>query len=191
MVLLADEQYARFPSARWSSALEQGRHEHAKTRATHGCFSAQRASVRQARKIRTIWRNARRAFVNAQRTMKPPASAQASWITYIDAVISTYIAGKALEEPLRYLSDASRIRAGLSSNSVFVICKTVRSRLKSRKPNVSSLSGVRSRLTSMAPLMPPLRRQRMAVIPPLRLMALKTRRLQLLTMRPKAHQYEE
>lgn len=93
-VLLADEQYAAAQRA-LETALNKGGMSRKDTGDAWLLLGTARFS--QAGPEDTgIWANARRAFVNAQRYEN--ARKQASdWIVYIDAVRSTYEAGKRLE----------------------------------------------------------------------------------------------
>ena len=93
-VLLADEQYAAA-----QRALEGAINKGGMTRKNTGDAWLLLGTARfsQAGPADTaIWTSARRAFVNAQRyeTARKRAS---DWIAYIDAVVSTYEAGVALE----------------------------------------------------------------------------------------------
>ena len=95
MVLLADEQYSASQRA-LEQAINKGGMNNDDTGDAWLLLGTARFS--QAGPEDTeIWANARRAFVSAQRY--PDARAQASqWISYIDAVRSTYEAQRRLEE---------------------------------------------------------------------------------------------
>lgn len=108
-VLLADEQYAASQRA-LESALNKGGMDSKDTGDAWLLLGTARFS-QAGPEDTAIWRNARAAFVNAQRY--PAARTQASqWISYIDAVINTYTEGKrieAIQRRERCEADISRI----------------------------------------------------------------------------------
>ncbi|GJL95470.1 MAG: hypothetical protein DHS20C05_18750 [Hyphococcus sp.] len=94
MVLLADEQYRASQTA-LERALNKGGMDSKDTGDAWLLLGTARFSQAGPEDV-AIWRNARKAFVNAQRY--PTARNRATgWITYIDAVIDTYVRGIELE----------------------------------------------------------------------------------------------
>ncbi len=108
-VLLADEQYRESQRA-LETALNKGGMSRKDTGDAWLLLGTARFS-QAGPEDTAIWRNARRAFVNAQ-SYEGARKRASDWITYIDAVTNTYKAGKELEKRQileRCLQDQGRL----------------------------------------------------------------------------------
>ena len=93
-VLLADEQYSRAQTA-LQSALNRGGMDRDDTGDAWMLLGTARFS-QAGPEDTALWISARQAFVNAQR-YSGSAQQASQWISYIDAVVNTFVSGKQLE----------------------------------------------------------------------------------------------